>query len=99
MHIQMAQLEDQSPCLSVRGSLNYQTHERLKERIRTCMREGHKHVCLDLAETDQLDLNGLSVLISARRELLEMGGALQILTVSRPVARVLDLVHLRWLLS
>ncbi|GMU53370.1 MAG: hypothetical protein AMXMBFR33_25160 [Candidatus Xenobia bacterium] len=99
MHIQMAQLEDQSPCLSVRGSLNYQTHERLRERIRTCMREGHTHVCLDLAETDQVDLNGLSVLISARRELLEMGGALQILTVSRPVARVLDLVHLRWLLS
>ncbi|MCE7873999.1 anti-sigma factor antagonist [bacterium CPR1] len=99
MHIQLAQLEDQSPCLSVHGSLNYQTHDRLKDRIQECMLAGHTRVCLDLTETDQLDLNGLSVLIAARRELLERGGALQILAVSRPVARVLDLVNLRWLLS
>lgn len=57
------------------GHATVHLHADLKETLRSAMRQTHRLV-LDLADLDEIDMTGLQLFLSVRREAREAGGDL-----------------------
>jgi len=66
----------------------------LRDRIRTELAEGRKHILLDLGEVSYIDSSGLGELISAFTSMKRSGGKLKLLNLTRKVRDLMEIVKL-----
>ncbi|MGY0488639.1 STAS domain-containing protein [Streptomyces sp. WG-D5] len=77
-----------SVLLRVNGELDLDTAPALDEALTSLHT---RHCELDLAEVPFTDSTGINLLLRHHREAAEAGGSLRVVSVTRPVRRVLDI--------
>ncbi|MHB1988742.1 MAG: STAS domain-containing protein [Acidimicrobiales bacterium] len=89
-----AQLEGETPVLSVRGEVDVSTAPELRERLVEVAQDGTKTVVVDLSEVTFLDSTALGVLVSGLKRFQAAGGDLKLVVNGRAVAKVLEITGL-----
>jgi anti-sigma B factor antagonist len=74
--------------VAVRGELDIRSAPDLRSWLTQALDEGASKVVIDLSGVDFMDSSGLGVLVGAHKRLVRIGGRLQVVGASRPVARL-----------
>ncbi|MFI8962742.1 STAS domain-containing protein [Streptomyces sp. NPDC053493] len=77
--------------LSVAGELDMETAHLLEQQLTQQLRQGRRHLVLDLSALDFMDSSGLNVLIRAVHKARETGGDLHLAAPTSAVRRILDI--------
>jgi anti-anti-sigma factor len=81
--------------LRLAGELDLATTEQLRERVHGLLHDAPvRHLVIDLAGLDFLDVTGLGALLEARRKLIARGGTLALRRPRPMVLRMLSLLEL-----
>lgn len=75
-------------------SLEGETSERFKQKVRGILDEGRRHLVVDLGRVEFIDSSGLGALISALKVLRAAGGDLKLVNLTPAVQTVLDITRL-----
>lgn len=76
------------------GELDTSNVSQLYEQIAELTREGICHIALNLAELDFMDSTGVSVLVAAHKRTEALGGELIVLSPSRQVRKLFQVMGL-----
>jgi anti-sigma B factor antagonist len=82
------------PVISVRGEIDLVTAPRLYDTLRSTFNADSPSGVVDLSDVTFLDSTGLSVLVTAQKESLDNGGALELVITSPSVLRVFEITGL-----
>ena len=85
--------------LAVEGSLRWPDARELRERVRTLLRRGDRHILLDLSRVSQIDAAGIGELVRAYNMATAMDGSLRIVGATGAAREILERVGLFGLLS
>ncbi|MFG2307227.1 STAS domain-containing protein [Streptomyces sp. NPDC048566] len=77
--------------VAVAGELDVETAPALRNRLADLVREGHRHLLLDLSEVPFMDSSGINALLMAHDEAGRAGGGICLVSPAPVVRRVLDL--------
>jgi stage II sporulation protein AA (anti-sigma F factor antagonist) len=80
--------------LSVGGELDMDTAELLGTRLAEQLRQGRRHLVLDLSALDFMDSSGLNVLIRVVQRARDIGGDLYLAAPTSAVRRILEITGL-----
>ncbi len=79
--------------LSVTGRLDGYWADHLDNALAECVRDGHHHLRVDLAQVTFLSSAGIAALMKFYRQLTRINGSLLVLNPSTPVRLVLDMTR------
>src|SRR6186713_2944685 len=79
--------------LSVTGRLDGYWADHLDNALAECVRDGHHHLRVDLAQVTFLSSAGIAALMKFYRQLTRINGSLTVLNPSTPVRLVLDMTR------
>ena len=85
--------------LQVEGALRWPVGRDLRERVRSLLRRGDRHILLDLDRVSQIDAAGVGDLVRAYNMASAVDGSLRITGATGPVREVLERAGLFGLLS
>jgi len=85
--------------LIVQGRLDGYWADHLDGAIADVVREGHDRVRLDLSQTSFLSSAGIAVIVRHHKQLVRLGGSLQVTKAAEPVRLVLEMSRLTVLLA
>lgn len=85
--------------LSVEGALRWPVGRDLRERVRTLLRRGDRHILLNLDRVSRIDAAGVGELVRAYNMTTAVNGSLRITGATGAVREVLERVGLLGLLS
>lgn len=77
--------------LVVEGELDMATSDRLRAAGETALREGARHLVLDLAQVSFIDSTGVGALVAIRKLAIDHEAALTLRDPSQPARRILEL--------
>lgn len=80
--------------LNLRGRLDASNASDLKDKVKDCLKKGHIHIVIDLAEIDFVDSSGLGSLVACLRTVNKAGGDIRIAAVQDRVRAVFELIRL-----
>ena len=75
-------------------SLVGETSSRFKEKVRTDIADGNRHLVVDLGQVEFVDSSGLGALISALKVLRAVDGDLKLANLTEQVRLVLEITRL-----
>ncbi|MGA8209202.1 MAG: STAS domain-containing protein [Nocardioidaceae bacterium] len=78
------------PVLVVTGEIDFTTAPDLYDAVRRQIAQGHEHLVVDLAGVSFMDGSVLRFLVTARRQLSEVGGSLRVTGASGLLRRLMD---------
>lgn len=84
----------QASLIDVRGRLTFFEVGILRENVQRLLREGHKHVILNLSDLQYLDSSGIGELARTYVMVLKGGGEMKFVGLSRNVEDVLKVTRL-----
>jgi anti-sigma B factor antagonist len=82
-----------------RGSIYFDTHERLREALLALTADGEPRIVLDLSGVDLCDSSGLNLMAQTHRAAARRGGWLRLVGVRPIVRQVLEATSLTRLLA
>jgi anti-sigma B factor antagonist len=86
---------DDVTILDIKGTVTIGVHaDRLRDKVRSLLQQGTKHILLNLAEISYIDSAGLGELISAHAAATRQSGALKLLNTTKRVANLLVITKL-----
>ena len=86
---------DGTSILSLEGDfLGDDDHHKLRERVRGLVKQGRKHLVIDLAHVEHINSCGLGSLVCALTTVRRAGGDLQLAGVGVHVGDMLRITHL-----
>ena len=74
--------------LTAKGPVDGYTYDLLQKRINQSIVAGHYRIVVDLSGVNYISSAGLGVFISARNKVIEKGGSIVLLNLSKPVREV-----------
>ncbi|MFH1069373.1 MAG: STAS domain-containing protein [Candidatus Glassbacteria bacterium] len=81
----------------VKGQINFQNTQTLKDLFCELEAKNHKAIVVDLKETEYIDGFGLSVLVNISRNVYKGGGRLSLTSLNRELQRIFTKTKLdRW---
>jgi len=81
----------------VKGQINFQNTQTLKDLFCELEAKNHKAIVVDLKETEYIDGFGLSVLVNISRNVYKGGGRLSLTSLNRELQRIFSKTKLdRW---
>jgi anti-anti-sigma factor len=81
----------------VKGQINFQNTQTLKELFTQLEASNHKRIVVDLKETEYIDGFGLSVLVNLSRNIYKGGGSLTLSSLNKELKRIFSKTKLdRW---
>ncbi|HLA40819.1 MAG TPA: STAS domain-containing protein [Candidatus Glassbacteria bacterium] len=81
----------------VKGQINFQNTQTLKDLFCELEAKNHKAIVVDLKETEYIDGFGLSVLVNISRNVYKGGGRLSLSSLNRELQRIFTKTKLdRW---
>jgi len=81
----------------VKGQINFQNTQTLKELFIQLEAANHKRIVVDLKETEYIDGFGLSVLVNLSRGIYKDGGCLSLSSLNKELKRIFSKTKLdRW---
>lgn len=81
----------------VKGQINFQNTQTLKELFSRLEANNHKRILVDLKETEYIDGFGLSVLVNLSRSVFKDGGTLSLSSLNKELKRIFSKTKLdRW---
>ena len=84
----------QASLIDLRGRLTFFEVGVLRENVTRLLREGHKHIVLNLSELKYLDSSGIGELARIYVMVLKGGGEMKVVGLSRNVEKILKVTHL-----
>jgi anti-anti-sigma factor len=81
------------------GPLTVVTRGEFRQRLRTCMHSGARHIVVDLNSVSDLDAAGVAVLLVYARSLKPLGGSLRIVNATDDCSRLLTRIGVSHLLE
>lgn len=94
LQVRTYSLEDELEVVAVEGEVDVFTAPRVRDALDKVIARGARQVAVNMERVRYLDSTGLSVLVSALRELRARQGRLLLVTDSPRIQRVLDLTGL-----
>jgi anti-sigma B factor antagonist len=91
MQITVDGAEEGEIVLDVDGALDLATSDRLRAVADNALRDGTRHLVLDLAEVDFIDSTGVGALVAIRNLAIERAVTLTLRDPSEPARRILEL--------
>ena len=81
----------------VKGQINFQNTQTLKDLFSELEARNHKTIVVDLKETEYIDGFGLSVLVNLSRNVYKGGGRLSLTSLNKELQRIFSKTKLdRW---
>lgn len=81
----------------VKGHINFQNTQTLKELFNHLEEKNHKQIVVDLKETEYIDGFGLSVLVNLSRSIYKGGGRLTLSSLNKELKSIFNKTKLdRW---
>jgi anti-sigma B factor antagonist len=99
LSIQSRQLDIHTSALDLEGEVDVYTTPQLQRAILEQTERGTMRVVVNLAKVEYIDSTGLSALISGHATMLQMGGALLLVSARPRIARLLTMTGLASRLS
>lgn len=90
--------EEDIPIITAVGEADLITSRRLKETSDNLIATGHCKIVFDLRDTTYIDSSGFRALLEARNKVVQRGGNIALVSLTAPVERVFNLLHLGELL-
>jgi anti-sigma B factor antagonist len=84
----------QASLIDLRGRLTFFEVGVLRENVTRLLREGHKHIVLNLSALQYLDSSGIGELARIYVMVLKSGGEMKVVGLSRNVEEILKVTHL-----
>ncbi|HYL61186.1 MAG TPA: STAS domain-containing protein [Candidatus Methylomirabilis sp.] len=84
----------QASLIDIRGRLTFFESGILRENVQRLLREGHRHIVLNLSGLQYLDSSGIGELARTYVMVLKAGGELKVVGLSRNVQEVLKITRL-----
>jgi anti-sigma B factor antagonist len=84
----------QASLIDLRGRLTFFEVGVLRENVARLLREGHKHIVLNLSALQYLDSSGVGELARMYVMVLKSGGEMKVVGLSRNVENILKITHL-----
>jgi len=78
MEISQRIVDEKTCVISLNGTLNARSADRVKEAFREAVGKGMRRVVLDLGQVPFIDSSGLAALVSGLKTLNEKGGSLKL---------------------
>jgi anti-sigma B factor antagonist len=91
MQITVDATETGAAVLTVEGELDMATSDRLRAAAENALREGCRHLVLDLAQVSFIDSTGVGALVAIRKLAIDREAALTLRDPSPPARRILEL--------
>jgi anti-sigma B factor antagonist len=91
MQVTVGAIEAGAVVLAVEGELDMATSDRLRVVAEDALREGARHLVLDLAGVDFIDSTGVGALVAIRKFAMDREAALTLRDPSQPARRILEL--------
>jgi anti-anti-sigma factor len=80
--------------LKLKGRLNSATATNLKDKVKSCVRDGHIFLVVDMGDVDFVDSSGLGSLVASLRSVNKLGGNIRIAVLQPRVRAVFELIRL-----
>ncbi len=74
--------------LTAKGPVDGYTYDLLQKRINQSIADGHYRIVVDLSGVNYISSAGLGVFIAARNRVIEKGGSIVLLNLSKPVREI-----------
>lgn len=87
------------PIVRASGECDLITSRKLKDVVENLIETGHCHIVFDFREMTYIDSSGFRALLEARNKAIEKGGNIALISMTPPVERVFDLLHLGELIT
>lgn len=78
--------------LDVRGQIRGNEVAEFKTYVRSCLRDGHRDLVLNLAEVQFIDSSGVGMLIHLLQEVRSQGGDIRLLNLSEDIHDLFEMV-------
>lgn len=88
------QFEGDIPIITASGEADLITSRKLKETADNLIATGHCKIVFDLRDTTYIDSSGFRALLEARNKVVQKGGNIALVSLTAPVERVFNLLHL-----
>jgi anti-sigma B factor antagonist len=82
------------PIITATGEADLITSRKLKETADSLIATGHCKIVFDLRDTTYIDSSGFRALLEARNKVAQKGGNIALVSLTAPVERVFNLLHL-----
>ena len=83
-----------TPIIMAKGEADLITSRKLKETADSLIATGHCKIVFDLRDTTYIDSSGFRALLEARNKVVQKGGHIALVSLTAPVERVFNLLHL-----
>ena len=94
LEMETKQLSSGLAVLSIGGRITAATALELKNKIKELLTQENKNIILDLQQTTFIDSSGLSAIVSALKQVREVGGSLKLAHLSYEVQSIFRLTLL-----
>lgn len=85
--------------LHLSGPLTVVTRGQFRQRLRTCMHSGARHIVVDLDGVSDVDASGVAVLLVYARSLKPLGGSLRVVNATDDCSRLISRIGVNRLLE
>jgi anti-anti-sigma factor len=86
--------EENIPIIEAQGECDLITSRKLKEAVDNLISTGHCRLIFDFRSMTYIDSSGFRVLLDARNKAKANGGDIALVSLTAPVERVFNLLHL-----
>lgn len=86
--------EESIPIIEAQGECDLITSRKLKEAVDNLIGTGHCRMIFDFRSMTYIDSSGFRVLLDARNKAKAKGGDIALVSLTAPVERVFNLLHL-----
>src|SRR5687768_4177057 len=94
LFIHSRQLDSRTSALDLEGEVDVYTAPRLKQALLEQTEQGADRVVINLAKVEYIDSTGLSALINGHTTMVQIGGALLVVSPRPRIARLLTITGL-----
>lgn len=99
LKIEPKTVDEKTVILKLSGEMDIYSAPKLKEQAADLIKEGKSRLLLEMTELKYIDSSGLGVLVAAMTRAKENGGVLCLISPTRPVCRLLEIIGLDQILK
>lgn len=95
MDVFALQTEDRGACvvLAIAGEVDLGTAPELREKLFELVAEGHRHIVVDLTDTEFMDSTGLGALVAGLKRLRVHHGDMRLVCTTARIRKVFEITH------
>ncbi|MFR9798424.1 STAS domain-containing protein [Streptomyces sp. MS06] len=91
LSVQVSRVRDDVALVTVAGHLDFDTASEFQQRLLEQLREGRRHLLLELSSVPFMDSSGMNAVLRVHHEAAERSGSVHVMAPAAAVRRVLDL--------